>query len=88
MSCTHCERAKADPSCILGSRDCKGCVARCLANLGSHVESEERGAITPDYRATLERLYGNAWALGHEKVKEWAGRLRAVAAAAKTGAAS
>jgi hypothetical protein len=77
MTCTACERSKADP---INDRHwtahCLGCKARALAAIGIHSDAVEIGQISPAYRGTLERLFGEQWRLGHAKVSEWHSRIR------------
>jgi hypothetical protein len=78
MACPACTAAESTPNRD-GFRDgCRGCTARALAVTGAHLESAERGGITAQYRAALEKLFGaQAWREGHEMVKGWASKLRA-----------
>lgn len=80
MKCQSCARAEHDPMRDDFARGCISCEARALASLGAHVESLERRCITPQYRATLESLFGESWMLGHEHVKRWASRITSAAA--------
>jgi hypothetical protein len=78
MACRACVAAERTPNKDGFEQDCRGCKARALAATGAHVESAERGGITPQYRAALEKLFGaEAWREGHEMVKAWASKLRA-----------
>lgn len=66
---------------------CISCRARAFAQIGAYVEdveSDDRTSIA--YRQALERLFGEKWRMGHEKVKEWNARIRAACAQAKTEA--
>jgi len=82
VTCTACERSKADP---INDRHwtahCLSCKARALAAIGIHSDAVEIGQISPAYRGTLERLFGDQWRLGHAKVSEWHSRIRAAACA-------
>lgn len=54
VTCWGCEQFKA------GSRgsysaDCKDCAARSLAQSPEHFEAAQAGAMTPRYRAALQR---------------------------------
>ena len=78
MGCPACAAAESTPNRDGFEQDCRGCKARALAATGAHIESAERGGITPAYRVALEKLFGaDAWRDGHELVKGWARKLRA-----------
>lgn len=32
--------------------------------------------MTPEYRAALGKVFGEAWREGHEAVREWAGKMQ------------
>jgi len=81
MKCQSCARAEHDPMRDDFARGCMSCEARALASLGAHVESLERRCITPEYRSTLEALFGDAWKDGHELVKLWAQRITSASVA-------
>jgi hypothetical protein len=76
IGCPACAAAESTPNRDGLERDCRGCTARALAATGAHLESEQRGGITPQYRAALEKLFGAGWREGHELVKGWACKLR------------
>jgi hypothetical protein len=80
MTCTACERSKADPTNDRHwTEHCLGCKARALAAIGVHSDQVEADLLTPAYRGTLERLFGDQWRLGHAKVSEWHRRIRKAA---------
>ncbi|WP_128003445.1 hypothetical protein [Piscinibacter defluvii] len=83
MRCKACADAEREPTRDEFHRGCMSCEARALASLGAHVESLERRCITPQYRAALEALFGEAWMQGHEHVKRWAGKITSAAARRK-----
>lgn len=77
MGCPACAAAESTPNRDGFEQDCCGCKARALAATGAHLESAERGGITPQYREALEKLFGaDAWREGHELVKGWAIKIR------------
>lgn len=84
MSCTECDRAKADPRRDCFTPRCEGCMGRALAAIGEHAAEALADEFTPAYRQTLERLFGDHWKLGHLKVKEWTRRIASATASAKT----
>lgn len=89
MTCTACERAKADPvNDHHWANHCIGCKARALALIGIHSDELEAAVVSPAYRETLERLFGEQWQAGHRRVREWHGRIRAAAATRATRATS
>jgi hypothetical protein len=47
-----------------------------LAHSPVYFEAGVLGQITPAYRAELERIHGRGWKAGHERVKEWAKRIK------------
>lgn len=87
MKCRECTQAEANPMRDGFTAHCRSCEARALASVGAHVESAERGAITPQYRAALERFFGDDWKQGHQQVKAWGQRITEAAARKKARAA-
>lgn len=83
MTCKECTDAEADPTRDGFKTHCRSCEARALASIGAHIESSELRAITPQYRATLERIFGEDWKAGHELVRTWGQRIAAAAALRK-----
>lgn len=81
MSCKACTDAMREPTRDEFHRGCRSCEARALASLGAHVESLERRCITPEYRSTLEALFGDGWQEGHRLVKLWAQRITSASVA-------
>lgn len=88
MSCKACELAERDPRKDMLHKGCMSCEARALASIGAHVESAEAGAITPRFRAVLERLFGEDWKQGHELVRKWAKRIAEISAQERAQARS
>lgn len=86
MTCKNCRDAEDDPTRDGFTARCRGCEARALASIGAHIESLEAGAITPHYRATLERIFGSDWKHGHDLVRKWGSRIASVAARRKARA--
>lgn len=80
MTCKACTDAEREPTRDEFRRGCRSCEARALASIGAHVESLELRCITPQYRATLEALFGETWKEGHELVKQWAQKITSAAA--------
>lgn len=77
MMCPACAAAQSTPNRDGFEQDCISCKARALAVTGAHLESAERGGITPQYRASLEMMFGaDKWREGHEMVKGWATKIR------------
>lgn len=79
MHCRACARAEHDPTRDDFARGCMSCEARALASLGAHVESLERRCVTPQYRATLEALFGERWEEGHRLVRHWGAKIASCA---------
>lgn len=74
MTCRHCEAAERNPHSGLYSSHCDGCKARAIANGTELWEASRDGQITPRYRAALEKVFGERWKQGHERVKHWLNR--------------
>lgn len=68
--------------------DCMGCRARAFAQIGAYVDDVMGESVQSiHYRSALERLFGERWRLGHERVKEWNSRIRAASARTEAGVA-
>ena len=84
MSCHACATSKADPMNDRHWRNgCGGCKARALAATGAHIESSSIGAMTPQYRQVLEKMFGDQWERGAADVAEWAALIEAAARRAR-----
>lgn len=73
MTCTWCEKAKADPrrdDWAPGGR-CEGCKGRAFAAVGMYVQQALAEDMSIDYRQALERMFGERWQQGHVKVRFW-----------------
>lgn len=86
MSCRACTAAERHPRSDVLASGCMSCEARALASIGSHIESVEINVITPQYRSTLERVFGDRWRQGHELVKTWGQRISEATAREKARA--
>ena len=87
MVCKACSDAERDPTRDEFRPRCRGCEARALASIGAHVESLELRTLTPQYRATLERIFGAEWQEGHQLVRDWGQRITSAATQRKARAA-
>lgn len=76
MTCRSCAIAEAQPNAAQFSPGCDNCTARALAVTGAHLESEDIGYMTPQYRTALDKCFGEAWKQWHEVVKEWGAKVR------------
>lgn len=79
MTCRACTDAMREPTRDEFRRGCRSCEARALASIGAHVESLELRCITPQYRATLEALFGERWEEGHRLVRHWGAKIASCA---------
>lgn len=86
MTCRECIDAERDPTRDGFMARCRSCEARALASIGAHIESAEKGVMTPHYRAKLERVFGADWKQGAELVKTWASRITAASVQRKVRA--
>jgi len=86
MSCRACTDALADPRRDDYAARCDGCLARALAAIGGHIESVEAGAVTPQYRRALEKLFGDRWRAGDAEVRVWGDRITAARRRAEAAA--
>lgn len=79
MTCKACADAATTPRCDMFEARCEGCDARAVAALGLHLESQstEPPQMTVDYRRVLKQMFGERAREGHQKVLEWAARIRA-----------
>ena len=87
MTCRACTAAEKDPARDDYIARCDGCLARALAAIGGHIESAQAGAVTPQYRRALEKLFGDRWRAMDAEVRAWGDRItsarRRAAAASK-----
>jgi hypothetical protein len=84
MICDDCEDARrGNPRSNAFTASCYSCNGRAFASIGAHLESQAAGAMTADYRAALEKVFGAAWADGHRQVKAWASRIDSYTASRK-----
>lgn len=77
MSCPACAAAASDPTVDIWRNGCYSCQTRAFAALGSHIESQQIGALTPSYRNALERVFGERWKEAHQSVKAWGEKIKA-----------
>lgn len=54
---------------------CPECSARALAGSPEYFDASQANAITPRYRAALQRVFGGDWKAGHGRVQDWAQRI-------------
>lgn len=76
MTCEACQRAEKNPHTGIYMSKCQNCEARMLANSPTMADSARAAAILPGYRDALQRVFGDDWMAGHEKVKAWSDRMR------------
>lgn len=77
MSCPDCTRAATNPVWPGYHASCHGCKVRALANGPLFWHSMTDGQQTPEYRAALAAVFGEAGAqAGHADVKAEFGRLK------------
>ena len=75
MTCPGCTLAETDPCTVIKYLGCQSCDARALAIDPIFFESVEADAITPAYRAVLQKVFGSGWKEGHVMVKAWAEKM-------------
>ena len=76
MTCDACTAAESQPNAATFGQGCTSCLARALAVTGAHLESQQAGAMTEQYRTALAKCFGEAWKEGHEMVKGWGAKVR------------
>lgn len=77
MGCDDCKAAEVRPLHPVYQAQCLGCQARMIAHSPQRFDAIQAGAITPDYRDTLRRAFGDAWKEGAARVKAWADKIEA-----------
>jgi hypothetical protein len=76
MTCIVCSTAaKANPRTVEYGNACQSCAARILAATGAHLESQDRGFLTSEYRWVLEKFFGADWEAGARLTKEWGAKM-------------
>jgi len=76
MTCADCQAAQANPHHATFAGSCDDCAARMLAHSHEAREARSLGQVTPSYRRALGNAFGSAWREGHERVRQWAQRLK------------
>lgn len=76
MTCDDCTDAEKQPNMPSFKPGCTSCLARALAVTGAHLDSQQAGAMTEQYRTALDKCFGEAWKEGHEMVKGWGVKVR------------
>lgn len=69
MACPSCAAFAANPHSGLYHAACADCAVRAIAGSPQHFEAARAGRITDEYRALLERVFGQHWQDGHARVK-------------------
>lgn len=70
IAATNVETGRFNPGCY-------ECNARALAGGPLYHASVKAGAMTSNYRAALQSMFGANWKHGHERAKHWAERVKA-----------
>ena len=83
MTCPACARAQLNPAQYDYTNGCDSCQARALAAIGVHVESQELGSVTPQFRDVMERVFGDGWKAHAAAVRDWGQRIGAYRRRAK-----
>lgn len=78
MTCANCTRAQTKAHWPGFTADCRGCKVRALASGPAFFESSRSGAMTPEYRAGLQTIFGDHWRIAHEEVKTEHARIKAL----------
>jgi len=78
MKCPNCDRAAARADWPGYTANCRGCMARGIANGPEFWRSRQDGSLRPEYVAALRTIWGDDWKDGHEAVKAAAARLAAL----------
>ncbi len=71
MTCRPCDLAESGLLSGLYNADCDGCKARSIANGMDLFNARKAGEMTPEYVAILQKVWGDDWEAGHERVKAW-----------------
>ncbi len=83
--CAHCEAAQLAPNWPGYTATCHGCKVRALASGPAFFESARSGAMTAEYRAGLQAIFGDHWRIAHEEVKTEHARIKALQSTTKGG---
>ncbi len=81
-----CAIAERDPLTGLIRAGCPECAARALSQGMPFWYSQRAGSLTPEYRRSLEVLFGSRWSDGHARAKAWAQRIAAARPVQAAGA--
>lgn len=73
--CADCSRAETNPRTARFTATCLECSARALAQSPLYFESSRGEAMTPEYRAALEAVFGEDVRQGHDATRAWANRI-------------
>lgn len=76
MTCANCTHAQSKAHWPGFTADCRGCKVRALATSPAFFAATQAGAMTSDYRAALQALFGEDWQQAHKEVKAEAERLK------------
>lgn len=71
MTCRPCDLAESGELTGIYQSDCDGCKARSIANGMDLFNARKAGEMTPEYIAILQKVWGDDWGAGHERVKAW-----------------
>jgi len=75
--CAACSIAKVNPRTTRFDAGCLECSARALAGDPRFHSSSLTGALSVEYIAALRSVFGEEWRESHERVKDFAGKLKA-----------
>lgn len=78
MTCPNCDKAATRADWPFYTADCRGCIARGIANGPEYWRSCQDGKLTADYKTSLRTVWGEDWKTGHDAVKAAAARLEAM----------
>lgn len=71
MTCSSCDLANKGELTGSYQANCDECTARQFANGIDLFNARKAGEMTPEYVAILQKVWGDDWEAGHERVKAW-----------------
>jgi hypothetical protein len=71
MNCPACDLAEKGELTGLYHTGCDECTARHISNGIDLFNARKAGEMTPEYIAILQKVWGDDWESGHERVKAW-----------------
>lgn len=69
--CPSCQAAEKDRNSGLYHASCQECKIRAVANGRELFEARKAGKITPEYKQTLQGMFGDGWEVAQKRVCEW-----------------